>query len=110
MSRGFYLIFLSVATAMNVGVLLELDNTLIEIVYIFLLIYVIFNYLSGRIPAFVWTKGLSIIGITSLFSLVLMLIGGYTMISKKMEACIFLYVWVKSLRYMAEWENKNLEE
>jgi hypothetical protein len=110
MSRGFYLIFLSVATAMNVGVLLELDNTLIEIVYILLLSNVIFNYLFGRIPAFVWTKGLSIIGITSLFSLVLMLIGGYTMISKKIEACIFLYVWVKSLRYMAEWENKNLEE
>ena len=108
MSKGFYLVFLSVATAMNVGVLLELDNTLIEIVYIFLLIYVIFTYLSGRTPAFVWAKGLSIIGITSLFSL--MLIGGYTMIAKKIEACIFLYVWFKSLRYMAEWENKNLEE
>jgi len=110
MSKGFYLIFLSVATAREVGVLLELDSSLIGIIYLLLLIYVIFTYLSGRIPTFVWAKGLSIIGITSLISLVLMAIGCYTIISQKIEACIFLYAWFKSLRYMAEWEKENLEE
>jgi hypothetical protein len=110
MSKNFYLIFLSVASAGEVGCILGLNNELVEIVYFFMLIYVIFSYLTVRIGPWVWTTGLSIIGIASLVSLILMMVGQYTENIKKIESAISLYVWIRSVKYMADWKNKNLEE
>jgi len=110
MSKNFYLVFLSIASAGEVGCILGLNNELVEIVYFFLLIYVIINYIVGRIEPWFWTKGLVIIGLTSLASLILMIFGQYTGIIKKIESIISLYVWIRSVKYMAECENKNLEE
>jgi hypothetical protein len=110
MSKNFYLIFLSVASAGEVGCILGLNNELVEVVYFFMLVYVIFSYLTGRRGPWVWNTGLSIIGLTSLASLILMMFGQYTGIIKKIESAISLYVWIRSVKYMADWKNKNLEE
>jgi hypothetical protein len=110
MSKNFYLVFLSIASAGEVGCILGLNNGLVEIVYFFLLIYVIINYIFGRVEPWLWSKGLVIIGLTSLASLILMIFGQYTGIFKKVEAAISLYVWIRSVKYMADWKNKNLEE
>jgi hypothetical protein len=110
MSKPFYLIFLSVASAGEVGTILGFRNEIVELVYFFMLIYVIITYLIGRIGPFVWTKGLTIIGLASLVSLILMVFGGYSEIAQKVESAISLYVWIRSVKHMAEIENKNLEE
>lgn len=110
MNKLFYIVFLSVASAKEVGVIFELNNSLAALLYLPMLLYVIGVYFMGRIPDFVWVRGLSIIGIASLISLLLMSIGKYSLTAKKIEACIDLYVWFKSVVYISKWENKKLEE
>jgi hypothetical protein len=110
MSKSFYLIFLSVASARDVGVLLGIHDQFVGIIYFLLLLYVVFTYFSGRIAECVWVKGLSIVGIVSLVSLVLILVGFYPTIVQKIESSIYLYVWIRSVKYLAEFENKKIEE
>lgn len=110
MSKSFYVIFLSVASAKEVGVLFGLHNQFIGIIYFLLLLYIIFIYFLGNIPDWVWIEGLNIVGVVSLVSLGLILISGYTILGQKIESCICLYAWIGSLQYLVDWGNKNNNE
>jgi len=76
MSKLAYTIFLAIATAKDVGIILGLDeNIIISFIYLVLFFTVVIKLITNTLQPWVWTHGLTIVGISGLIFLLLTLCG-----------------------------------
>jgi len=106
MSRLAYTIFLAIASAKEISIILDLGtNLLISFVYIGIFFYLLLKLFSGSLEPWIWKEAFGIVGFASLGYLILLFIGFDDKILLKIDAAISLYAWVRSLTFLNNYKS-----
>jgi len=101
MNKYFYVFFLAISSTKEICTIFDTPlNPLIYFLHFIMLLYVLVLFIMGKLPSWVWTPGLSLVGISSLIFIFL----SFTSLPEHplviMDAAFCLFVWHKSVKYL----------
>lgn len=110
MGKTTYAIFLALASAKEIGRIFSLPPKIyIELPYLVFFIYIIIRMFSDTLSPWVWRGAFGIVGLSALVYLILLSLGVSEQPIKIIDSTICLWMWIKSLIYLSNY-NEDIRE
>jgi hypothetical protein len=110
MGKITYVIFLAIASSKEIAQIFSLHPKIyVELPYLVFFIYLIIKMFSNSLSPWIWRGAFGIVGLSALMYLILVSLGLPDHPLKVIDSSICLWMWIKSLIYLNNY-NEDIRE